>query len=306
MSDVDLSLHVQGIVELLRASISKSIDVSVSIGEHLPAVRADADQLQQVTMNLILNAAEAYGEGAGHVSVRTFLTEPDPDEQHDLSAPMQLLPGRYVVFEVTDSASGMSPQTLERIFDPFFTTKFTGRGLGLATVLGIARSHRAVLTVDSKPAKGTCFRVHFPALDYVAPAKSAELPGPSARHELRGRTALVIDDEPRVRQVEHSALQGLGMRVIEASTGDEALELLSRHRDQVDIALLDLVMPGLDAASTLRGLRSIKPSLPVLVQSGYSEEEAARRLHEVDGQLQFIAKPFSPQKLIEKIFTLLS
>jgi two-component system, cell cycle sensor histidine kinase and response regulator CckA len=314
MRDVNLSLHVKGIAELLRASVARSIEFDLSLSDPLPAIRADSDQLQQVTMNLILNAAEAYGEeGAGEVSIRTFLAEVGPEEHHDMCAPAPLGQGRFVVLEVSDHGSGMESATLERIFDPFFSTKFTGRGLGLAAVLGIARSHHAVLTVDSKLGVGTRFRVHFPALavpaalaDQERTRASEPAPSPSTpAKRYAGRTALVIDDEQRVRQVELSILQNLGMRVIEAADGDQALELLRAHQNEIDVALLDLVMPGLDSASTLRGLRSIKPGLPVLVQSGYPEEEAARRLHELDGQLQFIAKPFSPQQLIEKIGKLL-
>ncbi len=314
MSELDLSAHVRGIGELLRASVPRSIELELSLGEQLPAVRADADQLQQVTMNLILNAAEAYGEGSGRVAVRTFAAQIREPARHDLSAPQPLTAGRYVVFEVADQGSGMDASTLQRIFDPFFSTKFTGRGLGLAAVLGIARSHRAVLTVDSAQRVGTRFRVHFPALS-ESRARAAQERGQGAAegkedfaHDsaLRGRTALVIDDEPRVRQVELGILQGLGMRVIEAADGAQALELLRAHHQDIDVALLDLVMPGLDPASTLRGLRSIKPGLPVLVQSGYTEEEAVHRLHELDEQLLFIAKPFSPQQLIEKISKLLA
>jgi two-component system, cell cycle sensor histidine kinase and response regulator CckA len=324
MSELDLSSHVRRIGDLLRASVPRSIELELSLGRQLPAVRADPDQLQQVTMNLILNAAEAYGEGSGQVSVRTFVEQISERPRHDLSAPQPLSPGVYVVFQVEDHGNGMDASTLERVFDPFFSTKFTGRGLGLAAVLGIARSHHATVTVDTTPGVGTRFRVHFPALANPAQGDTAErahpgetqkaASGPSESHSradpstrpLAGYTALVIDDEQRVRAVERSVLTELGMHVIEATHGEEALELLRAHKGEIAIALLDLVMPGLDAAATLRGLRSIKPGLPVLVQSGYPEQEAARRLQEIDGELQFIAKPFSPRELGEKVCKLLS
>jgi signal transduction histidine kinase len=162
MCKVDLDAHVRGLSALLRASLPKTVNLSAELTPALPEIHADPDQLQQVTMNLILNAAEAYGGSEGEVRVRTLIADVERPQPHAFSAPGPLAAGRYVVFEVADSGSGIAQDTLERIFEPFFSTKFTGRGLGLAAVLGIVRGHAAFLSVDSVLGAGTTFRVYFP------------------------------------------------------------------------------------------------------------------------------------------------
>jgi signal transduction histidine kinase len=181
---VDLDAHVRGLSSLLRASLPKTINLSCELAPRLPDIHADPDQLQQVTMNLILNAAEAYGSGGeGEVRIRTLLEvveQPEEVEQlaaHGFSAPGQLLPGSYVVFEVSDAGCGIPADTLERIFEPFYSTKFTGRGLGLAAVLGIVRGHGAFLSVDSEPRVGTTFRVYFPVAGAELTGEITELGG---------------------------------------------------------------------------------------------------------------------------------
>ncbi|MDB4976685.1 MAG: Multi-sensor hybrid histidine kinase [Myxococcaceae bacterium] len=304
---LDLSAQVLSAVELLRSSLSSSAVLSSSLPKQLPAIQADGEGLQQLVMSLIMNAVESYPSGSGEVRVRTYVTALEGEARHDMVLPAQLLPGRYVVLEVSDQGCGMSQDMLERVFEPFYSTKFTGRGLGLAAVLGISRSHRAVLTVDSRPGQGSCFRVHFPALDRSA-RDTTDLPQrePAAGHVLAGRTVLVVDDEARVRLLERRVLETYGVSVLEAGTGDEAIDLLAQSDAPVDAVLLDLVMPGLDSASTLRALRRLRPQVPVIIQSGYSEEEVTTRLLEIDEQLAFLPKPFSPKTLVEQVSQLLA
>lgn len=304
-AEVDLSALVTPIVEILRASIPKSVVLTAALPARLPAIRADADQLQQVAMNLIMNSAEAYGSASGEVRIRTFAALVEGPERHDLTAPTSLSPGPYVVLEVMDRGGGMTRATLDRVFEPFFTTKFTGRGLGLAAVLGIARSHGAVLTVDSEPGHGSRFRVHLPALDHLPLEQAAPTRPRSDAEALRGRTVLLVDDEPRVRALERRVLCDAGMNVLEASDGAEAISLLQRHEHLVDVVVLDLVMPGLDSATTLRRLRGLRSDLPALVQSGYPEEEATARMQEIVGKLAFLQKPFSPKALVARLSDLL-
>ncbi|MDB4990556.1 MAG: sensory box histidine kinase/response regulator [Myxococcaceae bacterium] len=307
MVELDLSSQTLSSLEVLRSSLPRSIVLSSTLARELPALEADAEQLQQVIMNLTVNAAESYGGAAGEVHLRTYLTniESEPERTHDLITPSDLVPGRYVVLEVTDQGSGMDRNTLERMFEPFFSTKFTGRGLGLAAVLGIARRHRAVLTVDSRLAEGSCFRVHFPALAESARAVAPRKAPPSKVHALAGTTVLVIDDEPRVRLLERHVLEGQGVQVLEAESGDAAIELLSAYRGPLDVVLLDLAMPGLDSASTLSALRALRPDVPVVIQSGFSEEEVSLRLRAIDEELAFLAKPFSPKTLVAQVSQML-
>ena len=310
MGNVDLSAHVAGLATLLRASLPRSVRLSVELGGDLDMVRADLDQLQQVTMNLILNAAESYEGREGDVNVRAFAHDFELPPPHALSAPGPLRPGRYVVFEVSDRGCGMDADTLQRIFEPFFSTKFTGRGLGLSAVLGIVRGHDAVLSVDSAPGAGTTFRVYFPIRPQPAPpAKPAmRVEAPAAEHDpLSGAGVLVVDDEERVRAVSRALLHSVKARVFEAGHGAEALAVFEQQGPQIDIVLLDVIMPGMDAPSVLRALRKRRPELPVLIYSGYPEEEATRQLHKLDTEHSaFLEKPFSTQALLAKLRALLA
>jgi signal transduction histidine kinase len=178
MCKVDLDAHVRGLSSLLRASLPKTISLATDLAPQLPDIRADPDQLQQVTMNLILNAAESYGGHEGVVRIRTLLATPvEQSQPHAFIAPGPLAPGTYVVFEVSDAGCGIPEDTLERIFEPFFSTKFTGRGLGLAAVLGIVRGHAAHVGVDSRLGRGTTFSVYFPVSTAGTASDVVELAG---------------------------------------------------------------------------------------------------------------------------------
>lgn len=272
--EVDLASQVHALLERLRGTLPRNITLVQTLAADLPAIKADLDQLQLLTTNLVMNAVEAYLEDAGEVQLRTFVLAVQGEEEHDLSVPTRLSAGRYVVLEVNDNGCGMGHSTLERALEPFFSTKFTGRGLGLSAVVGIARSHSGVLTVDSRPGEGSRVRIHFPALDRQASAPRAQAnPATTRAGQLAGNTVLLVDDERLVRNVERLAMQRAGLTVLEAEDGQQALDLFAQNRDRIDLVVLDLVMPGLDAATTLRGLRALKPGVPVIVQSGYPEEE---------------------------------
>jgi signal transduction histidine kinase len=298
--ELDLAGQVELWLERLRSALPRDVMLQAALPSGLPGIRADLDQLQLLTSNLVNNAGEAY-DGRGEVSLRVFPLELEEDEAHDLCAPTPLARGRYMVLEVADRGCGMAPGTLNRVLEPFFTTKFTGRGLGLSAVLGIARSHSGVLTVDSTPGAGSRVRLYFPALDRpAAPRPQRELPVPRG-NQLHGYTVLLVDDEPLVRSVERLALQRAGLTVLEAGDGQSAIDTLTQHREQVDLLVLDLMMPGLDAATTLRSLRALRPDLPVIVQSGYSEEDASRSLEQAGGRVTFLQKPFSVQTMLSKV-----
>jgi len=301
--EVNLSETVREITGLIRTSIPRKVQLDLNLAEDLPPVEADPSQIQQLIMNLVINGAEAVGENAGAVRVTTGVEDVS-------AAPLQgylgmdvLGPGRYVCLEVHDSGVGMDERTKARIFDPFFTTKFTGRGLGLAAVSGIVRSHHGALKVDSAPGAGSTFRVLFPA----APAGvAAKAPVVEARADLRGAgTILVADDEEMVRRTAKAALEHYGYAVVTAENGLQALETVDRMRSGIALVLLDLTMPVMSGEETFERLRALEPGLKVIVTSGHSETEAIRRFGP-QGVTSFIQKPFTPARLAEKVKAVLA
>jgi two-component system cell cycle sensor histidine kinase/response regulator CckA len=206
--------------------------------------------------------------------------------------------GDFAFLEISDTGSGMDAATQARIFDPFFTTKTSGLGLGLAAVLGIVRGHHGALKVYSEPDHGKRFRLLLPSTEAAVAADPWASPSPKP---WRGSgTVLVVDDEPMVRDVAKAILHRLGLDVVLAGTGDEAVQRYAADPDNIDLVLLDLTMPGLSGAETFRQLRQIRPDAAVVLMSGYSEEEASSRFVG-KGLAGFIEKPFSTQGLVEAI-----
>ncbi len=292
-----LNQLIQENLHLFEVAMPKNVRLEAQLRESLPLIEADTGQMQQVIMNLILNGAEAIGEQSGTVRVWTALEEVAVG-QADLMqfTGRPLAAGTYVVLGVEDDGSGMEPATISRIFDPFFTTKFTGRGLGLAAVLGIVRAHAGGLTVDSQPDKGTTFRLYFP----MAPDQP-EPPPPSSpgASDARG-LVLVIDDEEGVREAVSEILDLDGWKVMAAADGTAGLELFRRHVSEVRLVLLDLSMPGLSGRETFAGLQAIRPDVPVLLCSGYSRDEAVSRFAQL-APTGFLQKPFSTRQLIDVV-----
>lgn len=290
---VDLREVVRSTCDLVRASIPKMIHLNVETGRDTPTLEADSSQIQQIVMNLIINAAEAIGEErSAIVSVRTgaeFLNDGDPVE--DIS------PGLYAVLEVTDTGCGMTEEVQARIFEPFFTTKFTGRGLGLAAVTGIVRSGKGAIWVQSAPGRGSTIRVFLPAKASTSPASEHKI---SPNRTFRAGTILIVDDEAIVRRTAGLVLERGGFAVQTASGGMEAMECIRQQPHAFDLILLDMNMPGMSGEETLVQLRAINPSLRIVVFTGYSEREVASRLGEnvVSGVLQ---KPFTSHALINRV-----
>jgi CheY-like chemotaxis protein len=206
-----------------------------------------------------------------------------------------LAPGRYVSLEVRDDGPGMDAETVDRIFEPFFTTKFTGRGLGLAAVLGVVRGHRGALSVESAPGRGTVFRILF-APSGQPPAAGAALPHPGRR----GATVLLVDDEEAVREMIGEVLESEGFEVLKAEDGSRGVALFREKRDRVDVVLLDLSMPGLSGEETYRRLREIDPGVRVILSSGYDHDEARGRFGAAR-PAGFIQKPYRPEHLVAEI-----
>jgi PAS domain S-box-containing protein len=293
----DLGTLVQESLPLLKVTLPKSVRLETVLATEVPLVDADVGQIQQVVMNLVINAGEALGERGGTVTVSTGTREVRSGEERLWSVSSQpLSPGPYVQLEVRDDGPGMDEETVSRIFDPFFTTKFTGRGLGLAAVLGVMRGHRGGLHVESRPGEGTAFQLLF-----VPSARAVAEPGVSAAPQ-RGQqlSVLLIDDEEVVRDMVAEVLEHEGLEVLVAPDGERGLELMRERGQEVDVVLLDLSMPGLGGQETFARLAEGHPGVPVILSSGYDHAEAMRRFEE-RAPAGFIQKPYRPAQLLAEI-----
>jgi signal transduction histidine kinase/ActR/RegA family two-component response regulator len=291
---LDLSELVKGMADLLAVSISKKATLRCELAEGLPAIEGDAGQLTQVVLNLITNAAEALEGRPGEIRLHTGLIEAESDSGGRTLLGTERGEGRRVVLTVSDTGSGMDAATRARIFDPFFTTKFTGRGLGLAAVLGIVRGHQGDIQVESEPGRGTRVRVLFPCAP-LEPAREAAPPAAG----WRGRgTVLVVDDEADVREIAEEMLRRLGFEPLAARDGHEALELFAARSHEVAAVLLDMTMPEMSGEESFAALRRLRPDLPVVLMSGFSQEYTVSRIAERQG-VAFLEKPFDSEELCE-------
>ena len=293
---MDLNKLVQENFTFLRASLSRSVTVELDLSPAACCIDADRAQIQQVVMNLMLNASEAIGEHPGKVGIRTSLVK---IESPRFSALLQssIAPGSYALFEVRDDGSGMSADTLRKIFDPFFTTKFIGRGLGLAAVIGIVKGHKGDIEVFTRPGEGTVFRIFFPGSEREQLRRAAP-PAPVALVS-EGQTVLVVDDEEIVLAMATLLLESKGFRVLGAGNGLEALAVLRSHPD-IAVTILDVTMPVMTGEQALPLIKGLAPGMPVILSSGFSEAEISRRFDGV-GVAGFLQKPYSLEILVKKI-----
>jgi PAS domain S-box-containing protein len=300
IAPVDVSRLVRGITSLILSSIPKKVRLRLDTATGLPPVEADASQLQQLVMNLVLNGAEAVGDGAGEVTVMTRARTIAANEASREFPAFDLAPGEYVEITVEDTGGGMDDATLRHIFDPFFTTKFMGRGLGLAAALGIVRGHQGGIAVQSRPGWGTRFTVVLPASSQPAPAEPSPPPPPVRAGRGAGRTILVADDEEIVRAAAAGALRAAGYEVLEAANGQEAVDLFRAEADRIALVLLDMTMPVVAGAEAIPLLRAIRADVPIIASSGYGELEAAARLtgRGVEG---FLPKPYAADRLVAMV-----
>jgi len=300
---VNVRRLVEEMGQLLATAIGKGVALRYQFDDGVPDVMADATQLRQVVMNLMTNASDAIGDASGVIRVSTHRVEADAACVADSVFQGDLAPGSYVMLEVSDTGSGMSAETCAHIFDPFFTTKFTGRGLGLAAVQGILRGHQGAIRVDSEPGRGTTFRVLLPAMD-GAPELERPARQPAAPTKAGG-TILVADDDPMVRSVVRRVLERAGYEVVLAFDGAEALAVFGARRGEIRGVILDVTMPTMGGVEALRRLREIDPVIPVLLASGYAEQETSIQLAG-DGFATLLEKPFPAQALVEKVEAMLS
>ena len=295
---VNLSDLVVELVTLLRTVVARTADIDVRLTDNLPDVEADASQLRQVVMNLVTNAADAIGGNPGRVEITTGRLSATREYLAQCCIGQDLEPGEFAFAEIADTGCGMTGETLARIFDPFFTTKVTGRGLGLASVLGIVRSHRGAMAVETTPGVGSRFRLLLPAAgtassNRAVPHAAQKPPGPSG-------TILIVDDDDGVRTVSTLSLERAGFRVVSARDGEEGMVLMERHGGEFDAVLLDMTMPRLSGAEACHLIRQLRPELPIVLTSGYTEPDAGARL-DIRDVAGFLQKPFTPASLVKMI-----
>jgi CheY-like chemotaxis protein len=271
----------------------KEITIHRKYAKDLFTVEVDLGQMEQVFMNLYVNAWQAMpGGGAIYLETENVLLD---DEQ---VFPYAVKPGDYIRISITDTGTGMDEKTKERIFDPFFTTKEMGRGtgLGLATVYGIIKGHGGMINVYSEPGHGTTFTIYLPASEKEV-VKEKTAAGTIARGT---ETILLVDDEHMVLEVSRELLESMGYRVYAAGSGQEAIAVYMEKRNEIDLVLLDMIMPGISGGETFDRLREINPDARVLLSSGYSITGQAQEIMD-KGCNGFIQKPFQLEKLSGKV-----
>jgi CheY-like chemotaxis protein len=284
---------------MFEVAVPKNVLLRSDLAVPLPVIVGDAGQLQQVIMNMIINAAEAIGERSGAVIVRTRVQRLTSEAVGAWQiGDEKLPPGDYVLLIIEDNGQGMDAETLSRIFDPFFSTKFTGRGLGLAAVLGIVRGHRGGLKVTSVPQVGTTFEIVLPggAVDVLEPVVPAALQEADMAQQL----VLVIDDEEPVRDAVTDILDLEGLSVVTAPDGRAGIEIYRQQQADIGLILLDLSMPGLNGEDTFYELRQIDAHVRVLLSSGYSQDEVAARFVG-QNEVGFIQKPYDAEQLVKEV-----
>ena len=291
-------------LQLLRVSISKQAVLKTDLAENLPAVRANASQMWRIVINLVTNASEALAEDGGVITVRTARvcrdlspaaeSRPDPADRD------------YVKLEISDTGCGMSEEIQARIFDPFYTTKFAGRGLGLAAVQGIVRSHGGTIKVVSAPGQGTRIEVLLPrASQRAGGGQEVAVPDFADKNNATHGTVLFIEDEEMLRIPTSKILRMKGLSVLEAGDGLAAVELFGANQSGIGVVLLDLTLPGMGGKDVLAEVRRIRPDVKVILTTAYSEEMA---VNTVGGQHDwaFIRKPYGINDLVKLLRDVLS
>jgi two-component system cell cycle sensor histidine kinase/response regulator CckA len=295
LENLDLNEVVGGILKMLERVIGEHVRISFVPGFRLGSVHADRGQIEQVIMNLCVNARDAMPEG-GQLTIETQNVVIDREycEVHSWATP-----GRYVLLSVTDTGHGMDAQTRERIWEPFFTTKEMGHGtgLGLSTVYGIVRQHEGMIQVYSEPIKGTLFKIYFPMTEVAAASVGAKIQGPVP---TGSETVLLVEDDATVRNLCQRILERGGYAVLVASDGEEAIDICGAHGDRIDLALLDVVLPKLGGRGIYERVKDRYPRMRFLFASGYSAN-AVHTGFVLDEGIQLIQKPFTPDQLLRQV-----
>ena len=294
---LDLDQRIRMALEILHGTLPKMIKMETSFSGPGKIINADAGQIEQIILNLGINAADAMPQGG----VLRFETDVVDFSQEKQFKPPDLAPSPHAVLRVIDSGSGMDRETMEHIFEPFFTTKGIGKGtgLGLSIVFGILKAHGGHITCYSHPGQGTCFTLYFPLLQQ-AESRPLEKPDPSKEAFQGHEGIMVVDDEEAIRDMIRQLLSENGYTPLFASSGEEALELYRERGGEIDLVLLDIGMPGMGGHACMKKLLEINPGIKVVVASGYSHQESIRNIL-AEGAKEFIAKPYRGKQLLQAI-----
>lgn len=302
VESLDLAHVVDELSHLLRPVMSNKANLHLALSA--APIAADASQIRQVVMNLLTNASEALEGNPGDITIRTGVRRSTRAELVSPYLTEELPEGDYSFVSVQDSGVGMEADTLRRVFDPFFTTKFTGRGLGMAAVLGIVRTHRGSIQVTSELGAGSTFLMLLPTTR-AGPARGRSARRTPAKSEIVGHgVVLVVDDEESVRTVLSRVLVRAGYKVLSAADGQEALMIFAREVERISAVVLDLTMPRLDGIEVMRLLRRLSPDVRVLLMSGYSDDEVKSRFAD-EHIAGFLQKPFQNKELLARLAALL-
>jgi PAS domain S-box-containing protein len=294
---LDLNTDViAGLEKMLRRLIGEDVELVTTLDEQLGLVNADPGQIEQVIMNLAVNARDAMPDG-GRLVIETANVDLGADHT---GRHIGVKPGRYIMLAVTDTGRGMSRETMARMFEPFFTTKEKGKGtgLGLATVYGVVKQSGGDIWVDSEPGQGTTFKVYLPRVEYETQVTlPASVP---SRRPAGTETILLVEDDERLCVLSRRVLEARGYTVLEARNGQEALVLCDQHQGPIDLVATDVVMPGINGGMLVERLAVKRPTLRVLFMSGYTDDDMLRR-GIVDPRMAFLPKPFTPEALASKV-----
>jgi PAS domain S-box-containing protein len=302
VGEVDLSRVVKEMIELLKVSVSKHALLETDLCNDLPAVQADAAQLRQIVMNLVMNASEAMGDRYGMIRVTTRRTRPNEGTSREISGHLSDID--YVQLEVSDTGRGILPEVQTKVFDPFFTTKSAGHGLGLAVVDGIVRSLRGKIHLASEPGKGTTFQILLPCSEITSIPEPLS-PVEEAAHFSECATILVVEDEDVLRQAAAKVLRRSGFEVLEAANGSAAIDVLRTSGDKIDVILLDMTIPGASSQEVLIEAINVQPAVRIVLTSAYSQEVFSD-VTSLPQIRSFIRKPFQLGDLLKTLRSSLS
>ena len=300
---INLGDLVSEMVHLLNILISKKAVLSLHLAENIPLIEGDATQIRQILMNLITNASEAIGDHDGAITIATGSIHCSKKYFGDTVIHEELKDGLYVYLEVSDTGCGMDKETQRRIFDPFFTTKFTGRGLGMAAVLGIVKGHKGAIRIYSETGKGTVFKIFFPSVENI-PVVEDVIPMPNTMQWRGDGVVLLVDDEETIREMGKEMLEMLGFEIITGVDGFDAVRIYKEQKERIDFVLLDLTMPRMDGKETFHELRRLNPQVRIVLSSGYAEQDITSQFAG-QGLSGFIQKPYTLGILEESMQKLL-
>ena len=293
---IDLNSLLEEMLHIMEVSVSKKVLLRLDLHRPLPPMVADAAQIRQIIMNLVINGSEAIADKSGVITIKTGSVQVEEMQVAGICQGEKLCGGEYVFFEVSDSGCGMDKETVAKIYDPFFSTKFTGRGLGMSAVQGIVRGHKGAILIASEPGSGSCFRILLPAAAAHPDVSAKKISGENWKGEGK---VLLIDDEEGVLNVGTALLKELGFTTVTAVNGRDGIDVYRQNPD-ISFVILDLTMPVMGGEQCFSALKQISPDVKVIISSGYREQEVLE-LFAGSGVSGFIQKPYKLSALKEAI-----